>query len=138
MKAVRAVLVALALTACISTDAQPVRYGLDDCGQCRMVITDQRYGAELVLATGKGIKFDAIECMLDYTRAGVARRPAATAWVIDFTHPGSFIDAESATYIQLPDGTSPMGRGLIATSTTASAVTLHATLGGTIKTWRQL
>src|ERR1041385_8951582 len=109
---------------CISNTPRPMVYGADECAQCRMVITDPRYGAELVLTTGKVLEFDAIECMLDYSRAMPGK--TATPWVIDFDHAGQFENATTAFYVQIPRGRSPMGRGLIAARDSSAAEALRA------------
>ncbi len=45
---------------------EPINYGHDECEFCRMQISDNRYGAELVTDKGKVYKFDSIECLIEF------------------------------------------------------------------------
>jgi len=49
-----------------SKNPQPISYGQDECEFCKMIVMDERYGAELVTGTGKIYFFDSIECLVGY------------------------------------------------------------------------
>ncbi|MGB5288980.1 MAG: hypothetical protein WBN42_10875, partial [Ignavibacteriaceae bacterium] len=51
----------LFLLASCGSKPEPINYGKDECEFCRMQISDNRYGAELVTDKGKVYKFDSIE-----------------------------------------------------------------------------
>ena len=44
--------------------------------ECRMLVSDARFGAQVVTRTGKTLTFDSIECMNDVRRAHARRRRA--------------------------------------------------------------
>lgn len=102
------------LVACTPGGPREIAYGEEACGYCRMSITDRRFGAQALTATGRVQTFDSIECLAGYV-LGVDAAQLRGAWVTDFHRPGTFVAADSATYWQV-DGASPMGRGLVATT----------------------
>lgn len=121
--------VGLAATAC-TRGPQPIAFDSDTCDYCRMQISDPRFGAELVTRKGKVLKFDSVECLVDYYRQARAASDVASLWVIDITHPGKLIPAESARYLKLRPGMSPMGRALAAAAPDVDAGRLRE-LGAT-------
>ena len=105
---------ALAVGACTTASVHPIAYdGTETCEYCRMVITDRRFGAEVVTASGKAHKFDSIECLASYVAALDDQRQAKSVWVTDYAAPGTLIPAQSARFVRISDGPgSPMGLGL--------------------------
>lgn len=83
----------LAAAMACAAPVHSIAFGLDACAECRMIVSDKRFGAQVVTATGKTITFDSIECM----RAYVAREQGAgERWVVDATHPGSLVRESEA------------------------------------------
>lgn len=107
-------MVAVAATACAVSEPHPFAYdGSETCGYCHMVITDRRFGAEMITVAGKAHKFDSIECLASYLAQESAQGRVRSVWVTDYSRPGTLIVAESAVFIQESDGPgSPMGMGL--------------------------
>jgi copper chaperone NosL len=100
-----------------------------------MVISDPRYGAEVVTATGKVLTFDSIECLASYyVQVRASGAAVRSAWVTDFAHPGTLVPAEGARYVRTDGGAdgpgSPMGKGLTAFAADADSATLHGASGG--------
>lgn len=99
----------LFITAC-GNDPDPINFGEDNCAHCKMMITDEKYGAELVTDKGKINKYDSIECLLKQLQMKVfSDEQIASLWVIDFSNPRTFINAKTAFYIQNDEFRSPMG-----------------------------
>lgn len=105
---------ALAVSACTTASVHPIAYdGTETCEYCRMVITDRRFGAEVMTVSGKAYKFDSIECLASYVTALDDQRRVRALWVTDYAAPGTLIPAESARFVRISDGPgSPMGLGL--------------------------
>jgi copper chaperone NosL len=84
-----AAVLALATTACAG--GQPhIEFGRDACVECRMVISDRRFGGIAVSEHGKHLTFDSIDCMQQY----LAREPDAVpraVWVVNADTPGTLI-----------------------------------------------
>ena len=111
--------VLLAASACRSASAEPaaIAYGRADCDVCRMRITDNRFGGEVVTSTGKVHQFDSIECLANYTvSTGTDIR---SAWVSDFERPGTLISAATAQFIRRPGPSAGMGADLLAVAPAA-------------------
>jgi copper chaperone NosL len=106
----------LAATMACAAGPHVLQLGLDVCAECRMLVSDARFGAQVVTRTGKTLTFDSIECMKQY----VAQLPVGSVrevWVADANHPGTLVRAVEAAERQ--DGLlhPPMG----ATYTVAAA-----------------
>lgn len=118
---------------------EPIHYGTDQCELCKMTISDQRFGAEIVLKTGKVYKFDSIECMVNYLRTQhVDSASVALLLVIDFQMPGALIDARSAVYVRSDQVPSPMGADVSAYATRATALEIQSQYGGEVLSWDEV
>lgn len=105
----------LLLAACKPQGPIAIDYGAEYGEYCTMMITDPRYGAELITDTGKHYTFDSIECLIAYTiRGPVPADQIASLWVTDFAQPGILIPADEAFYLQSASLRSPMAVNLTA------------------------
>jgi copper chaperone NosL len=98
--------VSLAL-ACSRADGavEPV-WGKQPCAHCAMVLSDRRFGAELLTVAGDRAYFDDVGCMVLY----LEEHPGSLArsWVHD-GQTGRWLDARAARYA--PAAASPMDYG---------------------------
>lgn len=94
-----------------STEPQPINYGTDVCEHCKMVIADEKYGAEMISKKGKIFKFDSAECLMDFITEDKQQAQVTDAQllVINFAKPTTFIDAKQAFYLKDKKIQSPMG-----------------------------
>jgi copper chaperone NosL len=134
LKGLSLAVLVLATAAC-TPRPEPIVYGEDVCAHCRMVIVDERYGAELVTTKGRVLTFDSIECLADYVSAQDAS-DVHSLWVTSYTAPGELISIEDALFLHSPELNSPMGANLTAfraSETTPTAVVDE--YGGEILDW---
>ncbi len=127
----------LVVGACGTAGPRALVAGTDECAQCRMMITDPRFGGEVVTRTGRVQTFDALECLAAYV-ASADSTTLADVWVSDFEHPGTWLPASKAVFITGSTIGSPMGRSLLALapgSAPAAAVTRY---GGAVRDWPSL
>ncbi|MDX9789490.1 MAG: nitrous oxide reductase accessory protein NosL [Candidatus Kapaibacterium sp.] len=90
-------------------EPEPIEFGHDECVLCKMSITDEKYGAEIVNKNGKTFKFDALECMAKYIAdEQIDKENIYSIWTIDYTNPRQLINAESAYYLRARSLPSPM------------------------------
>ena len=108
------VLLAITTASCARSGPQPIAYGRADCDVCRMRITDNRFGGEVVTSTGKVMQFDSVECLANYVAS--TNMAGREAWVSDFQHPGTLIPASTAHYQRHRGPSSGMGANLVALS----------------------
>lgn len=126
----------LTLAACAGSRPFPIAIGEDGCDHCHMTVIDPRYTAELLTTTGKGYRFDDIACLAAFLAGGtVPRERQGQAWVNDFLHPGQWLKAEDAAYLQSDSLHTPMGSGLIALGAGDPIDSLRAALSGTRLNW---
>ena len=119
-----AALFAIALVGVVGCSVRPVpiAYGSDTCNHCRMTISDERYGSEIVTSKGKAFKFDSIECMAAFVVTGaIERSDVALYLTTDYERPAVLIDATKAAYLHSQELRSPMGMNLTAFAQDASA-----------------
>lgn len=118
------------------SEPEPINYGTDECEYCRMLITDKRYGAEIVTDKGKIYKFDSIECMIEFALVkNLIGDTNQKFLVTDFAAPESFTDATSAFYVHNEDFRSPMGLNVSAFDSEVSRQKFVAENGGKLLDW---
>lgn len=128
-------LLALLVGACAS-GPQEVHWGEDVCAHCQMVISDERYAAQVVDARGKTWKFDAIECMVAFVGEGGGSLEGYEAWVADGRT--GWTPVEAAHFVASERIRSPMGGGLTAFPDAARADRTAREVEGTVLRWEQL
>ena len=118
------------------SNPEPINYGHDECDFCRMQISDNRYGSEIITDKGKVFKFDEVGCMIEYAMVknfiGDANQKF---FVTDFAIPESFIDANSTFYVHNDNFRSPMGSNVIAFDSEISRQKFAAESGGSLLNW---
>ncbi|MEW6654932.1 MAG: nitrous oxide reductase accessory protein NosL [Bacteroidota bacterium] len=120
-----------------SNKPQPISYNKDECAHCLMIITDPRFGSELVTDKGKIYKFDSIECLAEYV--SVERGfVVESLWVSDYTKPNSFVDATKAYYIVSPKIESPMSMNIGGFGDKSEMENVFAEVGGQKKNWNEI
>ena len=128
-------LLALLASAC-ANGPQPIAFGTDQCEKCQMGIMDHRYGAELVTAKGKVMKFDAIECMASYE--AINHVQGGSRYVTPYNAPGELVPVEDVLIVRSDKLPCPMGANLTAFKD-ISADELRRQYGGTVwREWQQV
>ncbi len=98
-----------------NTAPQPIRMGQDNCDFCKMTISDERFGAELVTKKSKIYKFDDEHCIVAFLHAKhVEGTQIAGVYFTDFNSPHQLIKAEEAIFLQSPALKSPMNGNIAA------------------------
>jgi copper chaperone NosL len=130
------IFVSLLIIPSCGSEPEPINYGTDECEFCRMLITDNRYGAEIVTDKGKIYKFDSIECMIEFALVkNMIGDKNQKLLVTDFATPESFTDATTAFYVHNDDFRSPMGLNVSAFDSEISRQKFVAEGGGNLLNW---
>ena len=104
-----AVAVGVAVTSCSRDDvAEEPAWGKEPCAHCAMVLSDKRFGAQLVDGSGDRRFFDDVGCMVLFEEEHATPRKA---WVRD-ARTGAWLEAVAARYSE-STGT-PMDFGIAA------------------------
>ena len=131
-----------ALQGCANSGPRAIAYGRDQCGNCRMMISDPRYAAELVTARGRTLVFDSIECLASFVlhneaAPSAARTAVGSLWVAAHRAPNTLLPAEHSWFRQESGPGSPMGKGLTAFATEREARS-HGEMAGSPLVWRDV
>lgn len=121
------------ITGC-NKEPEAINYGKDSCAFCKMTIMDRKFGCELISMKGKKIKFDCIECMIDYLQSEDDFIPFKTL-VTNYNHPGHFIKAENSFFLHGGEVKSPMGGNICAFNKREDAAFYQKSLNGDILDW---
>lgn len=124
---------ALTLSSCATVQPRELALNTDECGFCRMTISDARFGAQVVTTTGRQLVFDAPECLAGFL-ASTPAESVASVWVLDAQAPGTWIPAEQAGFLVDASLRGPMGRVTAFASPERASAAL-ATLGGQTLSW---
>ena len=130
------VLLSLLIIPSCGSEPEPIDYGHDECEFCRMLITDDKYGAELVTDKGKLYKFDSMECMVGFSLVKNTLGDTNNKLLItDFKSPGNFIDARNSFYVKNDQFRSPMGLNVTAFSSMQASEKFMSDNGGEYFSW---
>lgn len=118
---------------------EPLAFGKDSCHACKMLLVDNRFGAELVTSKGKVFKFDDTSCMISFIRSG-AVTPSDISYelVVDYGNLSSLIDVNEATLLHSPNIKSPMGGNVAAFSKAEDTDQFRDAWSPTLITWENL
>lgn len=115
---------------------EPINYGKDECEHCRMMITDNKYGSEVISDKGKVYKFDSIECLIEYAlEKNVIGDVNQTFLVTDFSKPLVLINAKTAFYVHNDNFRSPMALNVSAFENEIQMKAFLTENGGKNLTW---
>lgn len=134
-----ALLPVMTLWSC-NSEPTPIQYGKDECADCRMTITDNRFGAEIMTKKGKVYKFDDLNCMAHFKKSGaVPITEFDGEYVICFDQPGSFIPVNQASFLGGELIRSPMRGDVAAFSSVNELIKAKAELReGKELTWEEV
>lgn len=117
------------LTSGCTPGPEAFQFGGDMGAWCRMPISDVRFASQVVLTTGRTVKFDSIECMKSWLGAqDDSAPPIHSIWVSDATGSGTLIPASDAVFAYHSSIRSPMGGSLAAFTTAESAHSMLRTV----------
>lgn len=136
--AVLIIIIYFTLAAC-HVEPEPLRFGKDGCHRCKMTLTDNKFGAEIVTTKGKIYKFDDINCMLGfYNSEKMPPEKFQDVLIIDFSNPEKLIDAKKALYIKSESIKTPMASNIAAFESEYSAKKVNSGLNGIRLRWNDL
>lgn len=102
----------LVLNGCSAPGLKPVEiFPEDNCAQCRMAVSDERYASEIIDQNGEAFKFDDLGCMLKF-RSKHADLKIAGIYLKDY-ETKQWMPYERAAIVETGVET-PMGSGKVA------------------------
>jgi copper chaperone NosL len=130
------IVTAILITGC-EPKPQAIELGSDQCAYCRMMITEQEFGSQVLNKQGRSFKFDSVECMaaFDLTEE---QMEVHSKWVPDFLNRDTWLPAEEASYLHSETLRSPMGMYLSAYSSREDAERMKEEYGGSILSYEEV
>ncbi len=120
----------------VQLDKPPdMRYGVDVCDQCRMIISEARFAAAYVTREGETRRFDDVGGMLLFHNE--RQEEVAVFWVHDY-ETEEWLKADQAFFVMSDALTTPMGFGIVAFADKARAEELAAQTQGMVMTFEEL
>ncbi|MEZ4858387.1 MAG: nitrous oxide reductase accessory protein NosL [Flavobacteriaceae bacterium] len=126
----------LFLTAC-QVKQKEIHFGDDHCDFCQMTIVDKQHAAQIVTKKGKAYNFDAIECMIHYSK-NIDTTSIGLFLVSNYQVSESLINAKESSFIISENIPSPMGAFLSAVPNQSEATKIILEKGGAIYNWEAL
>jgi copper chaperone NosL len=122
-----------------SSGPQPISFGKDACHFCKMVISDQRFGAEVITDKNKIYKFDDVHCVVSFMKSGaVPSTGIASVYLVDFAEKGKLVKAEESFLLQAEQLRSPMGGNVAAFTVADSMKKFQQQISGAAVNWQDL
>ncbi|MEO8766399.1 MAG: nitrous oxide reductase accessory protein NosL, partial [Ginsengibacter sp.] len=108
VKAISAILIFGSMSC--NAGPEPIKLGTDSCSFCKMTITDNRFGGEIITKKGKVFKFDDMHCLLSFRKANtIDKSEIKEIGLVNFDEPHNLIEASKAFVLKSNDLRSPMG-----------------------------
>lgn len=127
----------LCITAC-NPEPRAIRYGEDACHACKMTLAQNSFGGELVTEKGKVFVFDDLNCLLSFYHGEGAGEELAFTLVVDYEHPGEFLQAGQTFFVKSDSLRSPMAGNIAAFKTYDRAMQFKRAKGGILLGWAEV
>ena len=133
-----AALLIISFSGC-STSPTPIRIGQDNCDFCKMTISDNRFGAEIVTKKSKVYKFDDAHCIKGFLQQNkIVAGEIAGVYFTSFNKPHQLINVAEVYLLQSPNLKSPMGGNIAAFSNEDSLVNILPVFPGNKISWEDM
>ncbi len=130
---------ALGVQACGSDGPKPINFGKDQCAHCRMMVSDARFGSQLVTTKGRAYNFDDVQCMVAFVKGGsVDREDVANYYLPDYTNENKLLSAEGLFFLKSESLKSPMRGDVAAFASEQDLEKVRKIHGGERLTWEDL
>lgn len=127
----------LFFSSCSPQGPESILWNKDQCHECKMTLTDQRFGTELITEKGRVYKFDDLYCMIQYAKAHTDI-PVRTFYVCHYLSEGELIDAASCKYVFSREFRSPMRGDIAAFANTSDAASYAEKYGAAVLSWEEV
>ena len=138
IQTITAVIYLMLLSSC-SAGPESLKIGKDNCSFCKMTISDNRYGAEIITLKGKVYKFDDSYCLLSFIHSKtVEKKDLDKVYFTDYMDEHALIKADNAFLLQSDFFRGPMNGNMAAFSNEDSMKKIAQQYKGNIIMWKQL
>jgi copper chaperone NosL len=114
-----------------STGPQKINIGKDACNFCKMSISDNKFGAEIITKKGKVYKFDDTHCLVGFFNAKtINKEDAKEIYLVDFDAPHELVPIGQTFLMESSQLRSPMGGNIAAFSSVEQLKIAAVTFSG--------
>lgn len=122
-----------------SNNTSPMQIGIDACENCKMTISDVRFGAEIVTRKGRIYKFDDIACLLNFTKSGTIKTSEIEAtYLVDYCNPHLLTPVSKCILSSSENYASPMNGNIASFADNDSAVKYNLQMEGKLVLWNKI
>ena len=137
-KIVTSVAASVILISC-NPKPEPIKYGTDNCTECKMTIMDARFGGEIVSKKGMIFKFDDAHCMAAFMeKRGIELKNIHKTLLSDYNKKDNFLNVDTAIFVLSSKLKSPMGSNAAAFASKAEAEHKASETDGKVTDWATL
>lgn len=123
-------LIALLFSSC-STGPDPIKIGSDNCHYCKMTISDNKFGAEVITQKGKIFKYDELHCLLaEIEEENTDVTKIKDVYFTDFCKGHGLTIAPNSFYLSSDKVKGPMGGNVAVFSCRDSLLSYKGQFGG--------
>ncbi|MGB4961229.1 MAG: nitrous oxide reductase accessory protein NosL [Saprospiraceae bacterium] len=127
----------LFMISCAPKGPEPIAINKDNCANCKMTISDEHFGAEMITQKGRVYKFDDIVCLTSFCRDN-PDKAAQNYYVHYYTGANELIPAETAYFVKSDHLKSPMAGNVGAFKSKSEASAFLEQFGGIDVEWNYL
>jgi copper chaperone NosL len=136
--AAASIVLVISLSSC-NAGPEPIRTGTDNCYSCKMTVSDDRFGAEVLTTKGKVYKFDDMHCLLTFLRTNeVKGNDIKNIYFTNFCADHQLISEKNSMLVQSEMLHSPMGGNVAAFDNADSLQKMRQQFQGNKISWTEL
>lgn len=118
---------------------EPIKTGTDNCYSCKMTVSDNRFGAEIVTKKGKVYKFDDTHCIISFLKTRqLNNSDIKDIYLTNFCADHGLIDVRTAVLLQSETLHGPMGGNVAAFDDSGNLQKIQHQFPGNIISWKEL
>ena len=132
-----ALLISFFVVSCMNTEVEPIKLNKDKCSHCEMVISNGKFGAEVITNKGREYKFDDMGCMISYiTKNG--KNNFKAFYIHDFDKENVLVDVTTTFIVHSESLKSPMRGDFAAFTSKDKAEALAKQTNTKVLSWNSI
>lgn len=121
------------------TGPEPISYGKEQCSFCKMVISDKKFGAEVITDKGKVYKYDDTHCLVSFLKSNyIEKKEVTSVYIVDYAQQEKLIDVQKVFFLKGDNIRGPMGGTIAAFETEVSMKQNQKQLQAVIVKWSEV
>lgn len=118
---------------------ETIKLGVDDCHFCKMTISDEKFGAELVTKKGRIYKFDDAICLINYLNTkDVEQSNIRNIYLTNYSGNHQLLNVNTAILLKSNNIRSPMNGNIVAFDAKENLLKAQQVIQGNIINWKDL